>query len=159
MRKTYSQDFEGVRVKTTLLPATKGINVLSTFGQLAGPALAQVALSAGGADDEATDADNRVALAGLQVAIEALFAKLDEGKVQRWLRDCLDGTEVVETTDQGETVTPIGAVLDDLFAGRYLLLFRIAKWVFEVNFREVFSSVTIAGKALRRPPVVTPESP
>jgi hypothetical protein len=161
MRKRYDKDFEEFKLRTTLLPATAGINVLTTFGQLTGPALAQLARAAGGEEGEqgAEGAEGKAAsaeaLVGLTGAVEALFAKLDEAKVQTWLRACLAGTELVTTTDQGETAQPLTAALDDTFAGRYLLLFAIVRWVFEVNFREVFSSVTIARRGRHQAAVTT----
>jgi hypothetical protein len=111
--------------KVTQLDAIQGIEVLTRFINIVGPALAS-------ADEKDAGASVAKALAGLSTKLTADDVKYFVGKFSK-LTSVSGGDLKVGHEPQ------LDAIFSAHFAGRYLDMFKWLAFCFEVNFRSFFS--------------------
>lgn len=128
--KTYEKTIDGFKFYVQKFPAKRGNRILYRVAKAVGPSLLQMASVEGSAD-----------ISALGGVIQGLFTNMNESEFETLYTDLLLDVNVQcpksEFPEFEEKI--LGLVqgvncFDQVFSGRYLMLFTLLRFVFEVNF-------------------------
>jgi hypothetical protein len=141
VRDVHRTKINGRAYAAPLLPAGKGIRILTRVTKLAGASLGNVT-------------SVREALEKGGEVIRGFAERLDDAEVESILRDFAEVTEVEHSPGTGNMV-PLKNCFDLHFAGNYLELIEWAAWSFKVNFGPLVSAL---GARFARAPAASPDA-
>ena len=128
MRETEHKNIDGTNYVCLMMPATVAQKTLVRLTDTLGRPLVFALSKALG--DEEIEVEHLA-----DVALRALFDKLNEETSDDIIKSLLDG---VEAEGVGSVSSP--AVFDSHFRGRVLHLYKVVAWSVEVNYRDFFDA-------------------
>lgn len=129
----HTTTIDNIPYKTTTLLATRGLTILPKLIALFGEPLLKVMFSADEDEKEHMMEEPRV----IAAILHGISLNASDGELLV-LRDLMETTES-DQTRMGEAEVPgnIRMHFDTHFAGRYMHLAKVAKWVGSCNFTEL----------------------
>lgn len=136
MIKSDTRTIDEVSFTVTQMPATKGLRVLGFVGKRIGPALSGIIKAAKSLRmGEKDEVDFDV----LAVSVGELLQSLDEGDMERLLKEMVYDKTIMQDESGGKQVN--ASTFDALFQGRVGLALKLIAFAFEVNYADFFSAL------------------
>lgn len=136
--KTHETELNGFTFYVTEFPARKGLKIWYRVVKAVGPSLLQLASVDGSAD-----------VSALSGAITGLFENMSEAEFDTLCTDLLYDVNVKSPVSEvpeheGKILGLIQGVgcFDTVFTGRYLMLFKLLRFVLEVNYGDFIGALT-----------------
>lgn len=154
--KIKSHDIDGYTYTVVQLPATVGRKLSVEFARAIVPAVAALVgdkTDGGGVSGSELQGlmGKKVDAAGLQKALDSLFANLPDTRIDEIMQLLSQHTDIYgpEYGDQG---APLDKQFDEHFAGRYKAMYRWLLFAVRVNFQDFFDGFGVDPKPEGTPP-------
>lgn len=128
MKVTEERTIDGVKCTVTQFPASEGVAIMIKLTKIIGPLLSST-LSKSGSISNIMDID----LKNMDGAVTVLLGSLSESEFDVFVKRLLKHTLL-----DGQSVTD---TFDIVFQGKYGLLFKVLKFVMEVNYKDFLAEI------------------
>ncbi len=155
MLPSETEDFDGLRVTTTMLQPIPGAKLQAKLARALAPAVSSMK----GLDVKSFDKMLAMDLASLGPVLAALFAELSDSMVETLIRDSLINTFVVGPDDKGVSrrtdLTNLEAV-NQAFEGKLAAMYKVIAFAWKVNFADFFGGAFAKLRANMAPAAEAP---